>query len=46
MLKTINQHIKLNAELNKNGLSTDDIDKLLNVLVNAKRYRFDAKEIA
>ncbi|MFL6408192.1 MAG: hypothetical protein ACJ71F_14145 [Nitrososphaeraceae archaeon] len=45
-VKAINQHIKLNEELNKNGLTTENIDKLLNVIVNARRYGFDGKEIA
>jgi hypothetical protein len=45
-IEAINEHIKLNEELNKNGLSTDDIDKLLNVMVNAKIYGFDGKEIS
>jgi cell division septum initiation protein DivIVA len=33
-------------ELDKNGLLTDDVDKLLNILINAKKYGFDGKEIA
>ncbi|MFL6370655.1 MAG: hypothetical protein ACJ72F_07475 [Nitrososphaeraceae archaeon] len=45
IVEAINQHIKLNKELNKNGLSTDYIDKLLNVLLNAKEYGFDGKKI-
>jgi hypothetical protein len=40
-IEAINQHIKLNEELNKNDLCTEDIDKLLNVMINAKRYGFD-----
>ena len=32
--------------MNKHGLSTHDIDKLLNVLSNGKKYAFDGKEIA
>ena len=44
--KAINEHIKLKKELEKHGLSTDDIHKLLNVLINAKKYGFDGKEIA
>ncbi|MFL6322009.1 MAG: hypothetical protein ACJ71P_04030 [Nitrososphaeraceae archaeon] len=44
IVEAINQHIKLNKELNKNGLSTDYIDKLLNVLLNAKEYGFDGKK--
>ena len=45
-LEAIDEHIKLNEELNKNRLSTRDIDKLLKLLSNAKRYGFDGKEIA
>jgi hypothetical protein len=45
-IEAINEHIKLNEELNKHGLSTQDIEKLLNLLLKAKRYRFDGKEIA
>ena len=42
----INEHITLKKEVEKRGISTDDIHKLLNVLINAKRYGFDGKEIA
>ena len=35
-IDAINEHIKLNEEFNKHGLSTNDIDKLLKLLVNAK----------
>src|SRR5919198_6151277 len=45
-IESVNEHMKLNEELDKQGLSTHDIDKLLNLLVNAKRYGFDGKEIA
>ena len=45
-IEAINEHLKLKDELDKYGLSTDDIDKLLNLLLNAKSYGFDAKEIA
>jgi hypothetical protein len=45
-IESINDYIKLNEELEKHGLSTDNIHKLLNVLRNAKRYGFDGKEIA
>jgi hypothetical protein len=41
----INEHIKLNEELNKHGLSTNDIPGLLNLLLNAKEYGFDSKKI-
>jgi hypothetical protein len=43
--KTINEYMKLNEKLNKNGLSIQDINKLVKLLVNAKRYGFDAKKI-
>jgi hypothetical protein len=45
-IESINEYIKLNKELEKHGLSTGDIHKLLTVLRNAKRYGFDGKEIA
>jgi hypothetical protein len=45
-IEAIDEHIKLNEELEKHGLSTDDIHKLLNVLINAKKYGFDGKKIA
>jgi hypothetical protein len=45
-LEAIDEHIKLNEELNKHDLSTRDIGKLLNLLSNAKKYGFDDKEIA
>jgi hypothetical protein len=45
-LEAIDEHIKLNEELNKHDLSTHDIGKLLNLLSNAKKYGFDDKEIA
>jgi actin-related protein len=44
-IKTVNERIKLNEELNKHELSTDDIDKLLNLLLNAKEYGFDSKKL-
>jgi hypothetical protein len=40
-IETINEHIRLNKKLNEHNLSFQDIDKLLNLLSNAKRYRFD-----
>jgi hypothetical protein len=45
-VEAINEHINLSEELEKHGLSTHDIRKLLNVLSSAKRYGFDGKEIA
>jgi hypothetical protein len=44
-LEAIDEHIKLNEELNKHDLSIRDIGKLLNLLSNAKKYGFDGKEI-
>jgi hypothetical protein len=44
-IETINEHIRLNEKLNEYNLSFQDIDKLLNVLVNAKDYGFDSKKI-
>jgi hypothetical protein len=40
-LEATDEHIKLNEELNKHGFSTKELDKLLNVLSNAKKYGFD-----
>jgi hypothetical protein len=45
-IEAIDEHIKLNEELKEHGLCTGDIHKLLNVLINAKKYGFDGKEIA
>ncbi len=45
-VEAIDEHIKLNKELEKHGLSTCDIHKLVTVLINAKRYGFEGKEIA
>jgi hypothetical protein len=44
-IQTINEHIRLNEKLNEYNLSFQDIDKLLNVLVNAKENEFDGKKI-
>jgi hypothetical protein len=44
-IETINEHIRLNQKLNEYNLSFEDIDKLLNVLVNAKENEFDGKKI-
>jgi post-segregation antitoxin (ccd killing protein) len=44
-IEAINEHLKLNEKLNEYNLSFHDIDKLLNVLVNAKENGFDAKKI-
>jgi hypothetical protein len=45
-IEAINEHIQLNEELKKYGLSTCDIHGLVNLLKNAGRYGFDGKEIA
>jgi hypothetical protein len=45
-LESITEYLKLGEELDKHGLSTQDIDKLLNLLLNAREYQFDAKKIA
>jgi hypothetical protein len=44
-IETINEHIRLNEKLNEYNLSFQDIDKFLNVLVNAKKNGFDGKKI-
>jgi hypothetical protein len=44
-IETINEHIRLNEKLNEYNLCFQDIDKLLNVLVNAKENEFDGKKI-
>ena len=44
-IEAINEHLQLNEKLKEHGLSTQDIDKLLNVLVNAKECEFDSKKI-
>jgi Holliday junction resolvasome RuvABC DNA-binding subunit len=45
-LEAVDEHLKLNGELNKHGPSTHDIDKLLNFFQTLKKYGFDDKEIA
>jgi hypothetical protein len=45
-LQAINEYIRLNEELDKHGISTQDVDRLLNLLLNTKRCGFDGKEIA
>jgi uncharacterized protein (UPF0335 family) len=44
-IETLNEHIRLNEKLNEYNLSFHDIDKLLNVLINAKENGFDGKKI-
>jgi hypothetical protein len=44
-IETINEHVKLNQKLNQHNLSFQDIDKLLKLVVNAKKYGFEPKKI-
>jgi hypothetical protein len=44
-IQAINEHLQLNEKLKEHGLSTHNIDELLNLLSNAKKYGFDAKKI-
>jgi hypothetical protein len=44
-IQAINEHIQLSEKLNEHNLSFQDIDKLLNLMINAKEYGFDAKKI-
>ena len=44
--EAISEHLKLKEELDRHGVSMQDIDKLLKLLSNAKKYGFDGKEIA
>jgi len=44
-IQVVNEHLQLNEKLKEHGLSTHNIDDLLNLLINAKRYGFDAKKI-
>jgi hypothetical protein len=39
------EHLKLKEQLDRHEVSMQDIDKLLKLLSNAKRYGFDGKEI-
>lgn len=45
-MSAINEYLKLNEELEKHGLSAKDTEKVLNLLLNAREYQFDAKKIA
>jgi uncharacterized protein (UPF0335 family) len=45
-IQAINEHLALNEKLKEHNLSTQDIDKLLKILVNAARYGFDGDRIA
>ena len=44
-IEAINEHIHLNEELSKHGLSTKDTGKLLNVIKNIEQEGFDTKKI-
>jgi hypothetical protein len=44
-IETIDEYIRVSEKLNEYNLSFQDIDKLLNVLVNAKENGFDGKKI-
>jgi hypothetical protein len=44
-IEAINEHIQLNEELKKYGLSIKDIHKLLNLLLAAKEYRYSPGKI-
>jgi hypothetical protein len=43
-IEAINEYLKLSEELNRHGLSAQDINKLIKLLVNAKRYGFHSKK--
>lgn len=44
-IDAINEHLKLKEELDKHGVSIQDVDKLLNLLVNVREFGFDSKLI-
>ena len=44
-IEAIEEHLELKEALNKHELSTDDIDKLVNLVLNAKENGFDSKKI-
>ena len=44
-IEAINEHIHLNEELNKHGLSTKYTSKLLNVIKNIEQQGYDTKKI-
>jgi uncharacterized protein (UPF0335 family) len=44
-IETLNEHIRLNEKLNEYNLSFRDIDKLVNVLINAKENGYDGKKL-
>jgi hypothetical protein len=44
-IEVINEHIQLNEELSKHGLSTKDVHRLLDLLLAAKEYRYSPGKI-
>jgi hypothetical protein len=44
-IEAVEEHLKLKEALSKHELSTDDIDKLVNLVSDAKERRFDSKKI-
>ena len=44
-IETIDEHIPLNEELNKHGISTKDIGKFVNVIKNMEQEGYDTKKI-
>jgi uncharacterized protein (UPF0335 family) len=44
-VKAINDCIKLSQKLDKHGLSTQDVNKLVKFVMTAKRYGFDSKNV-
>ena len=44
-MQTIEEHIHLNEELSKHGLSTKDTTKLVNVIKNIEQEGYDTKKI-
>ena len=44
-IQAINEHFQLNEKLKEHGLSTHDVDELLNLVLSAKQYGFEPKKI-
>jgi hypothetical protein len=44
-IETVNEYMNLNEKLNEYNLSFQDIDKLLNVLMNAKENGYMVKKL-
>src|SRR5919202_6878071 len=44
-VKAINDYIKLSQKLDKHGLSTQDVNKLVKFVMTARRYGFDSKNV-